>query len=297
MRRLSIQSKAVLSATNRVAGPDLSVFNGKKEEIENEFGAFTNQVLINKPSHGFATPSSGLLPIYKSLTSWSTAVASSMGTMADMALISVVDQDNFYAQLGGRLIVEGHGLTIGSWYVLTEDPGGFAEESLFTGLYKQRLFFVPSEDEIYLRPERFVFVEEMLGFEDPPFTNPDNSFLTVFDHDTQGALLPGTYGIELTYKWNQDTTNSDFEGSLEFDGQVLGLGDLIHKQEPKDSAGNLAGTGSGQIMTAYHYYEVTVTIEGIKNLLFEIRADRNNRRSSVWNARMKIFEKTWPTQS
>lgn len=116
---------------------------------------------------------------------------------------------------------------------------------------------------------------------------------TTFQSKISGStsnLPAGTYKILVSYSWNHNSTQNDFEARLLIGGSAIGqnASGLIHKAEPKDSSGNFSGTGSSQQYTFTQAYYVVLTA-GIKTVALDYRTDTNNRASSIWDASIEII--------
>lgn len=117
-------------------------------------------------------------------------------------------------------------------------------------------------------------------------TGISTTTLTTFQ--TKVSLGPNTYSgglykLTVSYGWNHNALNSDFEARILFDGSQLGE---LHKQEPKDAAG-ADSTGTTQ-----RYY---VTRTGVLNIgagnhtiALEYRTDDSAAESSIWEAYIMI---------
>ena len=93
------------------------------------------------------------------------------------------------------------------------------------------------------------------------------------------ASLSGTYKVTYTYGWNHNSTTTDFEAQFQEDGTDMGE---IHKQEPKDSFGSFAGTGTNQ----RHYIErqfLRVIGSGSHDYSLDISTSTAGDASSVWD--------------
>lgn len=78
-----------------------------------------------------------------------------------------------------------------------------------------------------------------------------------------GRLAPvagGAYVVQLGYRWNHNGSTSDFVARWAWDGAPMSgqLTDVIHRQEPKDTAGTLGGTGTDQVHPACHFWVVNL---------------------------------------
>jgi len=105
------------------------------------------------------------------------------------------------------------------------------------------------------------------------------------------TLSTGDYKILVSYSWNHNATQNDFESRFLFDGVAVGQNSsgLIHKAEPKDAAGNFSGTGSAQQFTFTQAYYVTGVTAGIKTIALDYRTDKNGVASSIWDCSIEII--------
>ena len=120
-------------------------------------------------------------------------------------------------------------------------------------------------------------------------TNSSTTPVTVISNTTS-ALAVGIYEIEICYSWNHNSTQNDFQSFLFFDGQPLGVNTtgLIHKEEPKDSAGNFMATGSLQHLSFYKKFIVDLTSAGTRDILFQFNTSMDGCSSSIFETLIKI---------
>ena len=99
------------------------------------------------------------------------------------------------------------------------------------------------------------------------------------------ALPAGTYILTVSYGWNHDNQNNDFEGEIRQNGSRIGE---LHKQEPKDSAGG-GSTGTTQRYYMTRRRELVLTAG---NYSFDVRyrTDSNGNESSIWEAMITLEE-------
>ena len=115
-------------------------------------------------------------------------------------------------------------------------------------------------------------------------TTTSTTFLSKLLYTTT-SLPAGTYRVSISYGWNHNGTNNDFEAQLLEDGLVVGE---IHKQEPKDSAGTFSTTGTSQrYYTTKVYYRVLSA--GTHTYDFQFRTDAAGTASSTWDVRLEIW--------
>jgi hypothetical protein len=82
------------------------------------------------------------------------------------------------------------------------------------------------------------------------------------------TLLWWIYEVSVSYWWNHSSTNTDFESEIVVDGWTIPWypaalnsiwnWSLIHKEEPKESWGNIWWTNSWQVMPSWFHFEVTL---------------------------------------
>ena len=119
---------------------------------------------------------------------------------------------------------------------------------------------------------------------------PHTTWVSVIN-DSTSSLVAGDYELSISYGWNHNATNSDFESRLSFDGTILGdvfSNGTTHKQEPKDSAGSGGSSGSSQQLNFEKTFPLTLA-SGVKPILFDIRSDDATDLSTVWNVYIKLI--------
>ena len=104
-----------------------------------------------------------------------------------------------------------------------------------------------------------------------------------------GILKPSAvYHLDVSYKWNHNATNSDFEARvLDVNNNALAHLDGWHKQEPQDSGGNWEGTGSDQRYLATEKYRI-IGAGVLNTFLLQWRTDDANDESSIWDVLMSF---------
>ena len=121
--------------------------------------------------------------------------------------------------------------------------------------------------------------------------SPHDDWVTLLDTAT-GVLEVGEYELILSYMFNHNATNSDFESALTFDGSVLGsgLGNAVtHKAEIKDAAGGGNASGSTQQYPFNKTFPITVASTSTKDIDFKFRSDDADDASSVWDLYIKLM--------
>ena len=121
-------------------------------------------------------------------------------------------------------------------------------------------------------------------------SNSTNTLQEVLNVNT--ASLPiGKYIVKVDYSWNTNCTQHDFESYLTVNGVAISTdtSGLIHKEEPKDSAGQWGGTNSLQILNFSREYIVDITTAGARNIVFSFRSSKDNVMASIWDLSIKIF--------
>jgi len=101
---------------------------------------------------------------------------------------------------------------------------------------------------------------------------------------TTGSLPAGNYRIGWSYQWNHDNAGNDFEARVRLDGTT---DIMLHKQEPKDSAGAFSTTGTSQQYQNSGFKHISLS--GVHNIVLDFRTDSNGDESSMWNARIELW--------
>lgn len=99
------------------------------------------------------------------------------------------------------------------------------------------------------------------------------------------ALPAGTYILTVSYGWNHDATNSDFEAEIRQNGSRIGE---LHKQEPKDAGGG-GSTGTTQRYYVTRRQELVLTA-GSYSFDVRYRTDDSDDESSIWEAMITVEE-------
>jgi hypothetical protein len=102
---------------------------------------------------------------------------------------------------------------------------------------------------------------------------------------TTPSIPAGTYRIGVSYGWNHDGVQDDFEAQLRLDGVVQGE---IHKEEPSEAGGAFGSTGTDQRFYAYRVFYVTLT-SGSHTMVLEYRTDTALVASSIWGAVIELW--------
>jgi len=171
---------------------------------------------------------------------------------------------------------------------LSLTSGSFRGTLTATTLTQNESYVFPNQSgSVALRPITFSQAPGVL-------TTTSTTFQDVINVNTP-SLPVGDYIISISYGWNHDADNNDFESLLLFDGSALdevtagshAVG-LIHKQEPKDSAGGGSPTGTTQKYGFTRKFPVTVSVAGIKALILQFRTDSAGVESSIWKSLITI---------
>lgn len=87
------------------------------------------------------------------------------------------------------------------------------------------------------------------------------------------------YMVIVSYGWNYDDGGSDFQGRLTLDGVQQGE---IHQQEPKDTGGTFATTGTNQ----RHYLTrvFLLPLNGSQTLDVQLQSSIGGVEASMWDA-------------
>ena len=117
---------------------------------------------------------------------------------------------------------------------------------------------------------------EQYAFEDATIqTTTSTTFQSAISISQQ--LIGGDYEITVTYGWNHNAANTDFEGRFDIDSVQAGE---LHKQEPKDAAGtDPTGTTQRYYMTRKYYQNLTA---GSHDFELFYRTDDGADASSVY---------------
>ena len=241
----------------------------------------TNLGYIASAVNGTVTSSTGtdaIIPL-------ATAVNAGLLSPADftklgfMSVTQAVDLDTIESQQNSLIALSG--VAAGS-----TDLGIFAED-IITDNVDTKTAIQELETELASR----VYGTEFNLFQDLAVsTTTSTTFQSKISGNTT-ALVAGDYKILVTYSWNHNATQNDFEGRFLFDGAAVGQNGsgLIHKAEPKDSGGNFSGTGSSQQYTFTQAYYVTGVTAGVKSVALDYRTDNNGVASSIWDASIEII--------
>lgn len=102
-----------------------------------------------------------------------------------------------------------------------------------------------------------------------------------------GFLRAGAqYLLTVSYGWNCNSTTDDFIASVTRNGAQI---EQVHRQEPKDAAGNFASTGSNQ----RHYLSREFLIDGdnaVNNFALNYRqASPFGVDVSIWDAKLILW--------
>lgn len=99
------------------------------------------------------------------------------------------------------------------------------------------------------------------------------------------TLPAGTYLLGISYGWNHNATNSDFEAEIRENDVRIGE---HHKQEPKDSTGIFGATGSSQRRYTQREFH-RVLSAGDFHWDIRFRTDNGSDQSSIWDVYMRIW--------
>lgn len=109
---------------------------------------------------------------------------------------------------------------------------------------------------------------------------------------TLASIEAGDYALTVSYGWNHDANNNDFEGYVTFDGTLLGdpFGNgFTHKQEPQDSGGGGGGSGTDQQYAWEKTFYLPGLSAGTKDLLIQYSTSSGGDESTVWNIMYKLI--------
>ena len=117
-------------------------------------------------------------------------------------------------------------------------------------------------------------------------TSSSTDWQTHLESDDR-ILRGGTYKLTVSYSWNGNSTSTDFISRLLVDGEPLaGTQDgIMHRQEPKDSAGNIANTGADQQHGFTRVFVVNIeTNTAPTTVALQFRSLSENVNVSIWNS-------------
>lgn len=107
--------------------------------------------------------------------------------------------------------------------------------------------------------------------------------------DKVSLILPdmpqGLYRICISYGWNMNTTQYNFQARLLLDGQQFGE---LHYQEPQDSSGSWGNTGSDQrhyVMRTYRY----MFTPGAHEFKLQYSTQDDEYQASIWDASLEVW--------
>lgn len=125
--------------------------------------------------------------------------------------------------------------------------------------------------------------EEFKGQSDGVSTTTSSTFQTKVSigPDTYSG---GVYELLVSYGWNHDSNQNDFESRITIDGTPEGE---EHRQEPKDSAGAFGSTGTDQKYYTASLREVSIPA-GSHTVALEYRTTVNGDESSIWEAFVRL---------
>lgn len=136
----------------------------------------------------------------------------------------------------------------------------------------------PQGDPGSIGPDEFEFGQE---------TDIETTTLSLWQNKTSistANLSGGTYKVSWSYFWNHDSTSSDFQARITYDGYVK----MLHRQEPKDSNGSLGATGTNQRIPASGFFLVNDPGGASRTINLEYSTSSAGKSSSVWEAYITI---------
>jgi len=180
-------------------------------------------------------------------------------------IVNVVSSPSFggSGSFGGALAVGGPITSVGIAVVLDNDP---------------RLIYGAEYNQFYSQP---------LSITSAPHTTWVNKV-----NGNTTSLPVGNYLVNVSYGWNHNAANSDFESRLLFDGSILGdifTNGVTHKQEPKDTAGGGNPSGTTQQHGFSKSFPVSVVAPGPKPVVLDFRSDDAADISGIWEALIEIY--------
>jgi len=100
-----------------------------------------------------------------------------------------------------------------------------------------------------------------------------------------GAIPAGKYRLEVSYMWNHNTTQYDFEAQVEQDDTTQLF---LHKEEPSDSQGVFESTGSDQRFPVSKVMSLDLA-DGSYQFDLDYRTGQSGQSSSIWDAVMTFW--------
>lgn len=104
----------------------------------------------------------------------------------------------------------------------------------------------------------------------------------------------GTYDVEVSYGWNGDIGSNDFVSVFEIDGAPVDITNELHRQEPKDVAGNPAVTDPLDLTRTNQAHGFTRTFHGVAltagahTVRLAWFTGSGGNEASIWGASIKI---------
>lgn len=102
------------------------------------------------------------------------------------------------------------------------------------------------------------------------------------------ALVAGTYKVTVSYGWSHNSAQNDIEVELLVNTASITAAPsgLIHKQEPKDSAGTSGATGTNQIYTFTKTFTQVFADGATPSFDLNYRSEIAGVESSLWDAQI-----------
>lgn len=135
-------------------------------------------------------------------------------------------------------------------------------------------------------PESTCFGDHYQDFEDEAVVvTTSNTYSNRVD-TTFNVPTVGRYRLDWQYIWNHDAATNDYESQILVDGTQR----MHHRQEPKDSAGNVFGTGTNQEHRAAGFVLQNYAATGTTNIQLQHRTQNNGVESSTWEVRLCFYK-------
>jgi len=106
---------------------------------------------------------------------------------------------------------------------------------------------------------------------------------------TVNNLVGGDYRIAISYGWNHNDGGSDFESRIQENAVDVVE---IHKQEPKDTAGNFGNSGTSQRYYVSRTIHRTLIPATSYTYTLDFRTDLNGSASGIWEAVIEFWRVT-----
>ena len=105
---------------------------------------------------------------------------------------------------------------------------------------------------------------------------------------TTGVLPAGLYEVATSYSWNFNSVTNDFVAQLLVDGTSVESSAFdMHRQEPQDSAGGVAGTGTDQAH-GFSRVDYLSLAAGTHTVVLQYMSAQAGISASIWSAKVSL---------